>query len=79
MEEKIFEDKKLNSSFLSRKLTLYLKACYLFYNCSSHVAIGIKTPQNQLRTFCSTEMIPFVQDFLTTQASVKYITQEKSR
>ncbi len=60
MEEKIFEDKKFNSSFLSRELTLYLKACYLFYNCSSHVAIVIKTPQNQLRTFCSTEMTPFV-------------------
>ncbi len=70
----IVEDRKRKRTFLSRAKTLYLKACCLFYNCGSNVAIIM--PGTPLRPFCTTDIGDFSQSFLNTHEVVKVITQQ---
>ncbi len=70
----IGEDRKRKRTFASRARTLYLKACHLFYNCGSNLAVIMSgTP---LRPFCTTDIELFSQSFLSTPEAVKFITQQ---
>ncbi len=75
--EQIFEDRAANKSFLDREWTLYVKACHLAYNCSCNVSVIIKTPQNQLRSFCSMYIQNLLNTFITTRDTIKVIAQEQ--
>ncbi len=70
----IGEDRKRKRTFLNRAKTLYLKACCLFYNCGSNVAIIM--PGTPLRPFCTTDIESFSQSFLNTHDVVKVTTQQ---
>ncbi len=70
--EKIFT---ANKSFLDREWTLYVKACHLAYNCSCDVSVIIKTPQNQLRSFCSMNIQTLLHTILATREKIRFITQ----
>ncbi len=75
--EQIFADRVTNRRFLNRERTLYVKACHLVLNCSCDVAIIIKTPQNQLRSFCGSDIHALLQTFLATRGTITFITQER--
>ncbi len=70
----IGEDRKRKRTFVSRARTLYLKACCLFYNYGSNVAILM--PGTPLRPFCTTDIGGFSQKFLNTHEVVKVTTQQ---
>ncbi len=70
----IGEDRKIKRTFLNRAKTLYLKACCLFYNCGSNVAILM--PGTPLRPFCTTDIESLSHSFLNTHEVVKVTTQQ---
>ncbi len=70
----IGEDRKRKRTFLYRAKTLYLKACYLCYNC--YLSVAIIMPGTPLRPFCTTDIESFSHSFLNTHEVVKVTTQQ---